>query len=400
MLYALLSTLLLALIVWLIFQHRLHQSELRLQEKKNQRVRREALRERDELLDALGDAFLLVSETSQIVFANACARTLVKGRKLIGKSIMEAFLDDQLSVAIMKCIRTKQPMQERVVLHSSYTPLGKAGEETVSAWEIDAAPLSEHDNQGENQGMTRVVIRDVTVEYQADQVRRDFVANASHELRTPMSIINGYLENLLDDDVLDEPVMARKFLETMRKHGQRISSLVEDMLMISKMESGDAMDINKESFDFRACVQDVIDRLDPMIAKQEAAVLIEIEPRDLKLTGDRFYWTQIIFNLVENALKQNPEPHLKVIVKGVCQMDGVAISVCDDGVGIPAADLPFVFKRFYRVQKHHSQSEVKGTGLGLSIVVRAVEAHGGQISVTSTAGQETCFTMILPDTLN
>lgn len=396
MLYALLSILLLALIVWLVFQHRFHQSELRLQGKKNQSVRREALRERDELLDALGDAFLLVNETSQIVFANACARTLVKGRKLIGRSIMEAFLDDQLSVAIMKCIRTKQPMQERVVLHSSFTPLGKAGEDSVSAWEINAAPLSEYENQGENQGVTRVVIRDVTVEYQADQVRRDFVANASHELRTPMSIINGYLENLLDDDVLDDPVMARKFLETMRKHGQRISSLVEDMLMISKMESGDAMDINKEPFDFRACVQDVIDRLDPMIAKQQATVQMEIEPRDLKLTGDRFYWTQIIFNLVENALKQNPEPPLKVIVQGLGQKDGVVISVCDDGVGIPSADLPYVFKRFYRVQKHHSQTEIKGTGLGLSIVVRAVEAHGGKVSVRSTPGQETCFIMTIP----
>ncbi len=386
---------LLSLLAWLILQRRQHQAELRRQDKINQSVRREALRERDELLDALGDAFLLVNETSQIVFANACARTLVKGRKLIGKSIMEAFLDDQLSVAIMKCIRTKQPMQERVVLHSSYTPLGSAGEEGMSAWEIDAAPLSEHDVQMDS--VTRVVIRDVSVEYLADQVRRDFVANASHELRTPMSIINGYLENLLDDDVLDDPVMARKFLETMRKHGHRISSLVEDMLMISKMESGDAMDINKEPFDFRACVQDVIDRLDPMIFKQEATVIMEIEPRDLKLTGDRFYWTQIIFNLVENALKQNPEPDLKVIVKGDCQKGAVVISVCDDGVGIPSADLPFVFKRFYRVQKHYSQTEIKGTGLGLSIVVRAVEAHGGKVSVTSTPGQETCFVMTIPN---
>jgi len=388
---------LVALTAWLFWQHRQHQSELRVQGKNNQRVRREALRERDELLDALGDAFLLVNETSQIVFANACARTLVKGRKLIGKSIMEAFLDDQLSIAIMKCIRTKEPMQERVILHSSYTPLGKAGDESVSAWEIDAAPLSEFDHQGGNQGVTRVVIRDVTVEYQADQVRRDFVANASHELRTPMSIINGYLENLLDDDVIDDPVLARKFLETMRKHGHRISSLVEDMLMISKMESGDAMDIDKEIFGLRECVQDVIDRLDSMITRQEAVVDVVMDPEDLALKGDRFYWTQIIFNLVENALKQNPEPGVKVVVKGCCENDRITISVCDDGVGIPSADLPYIFKRFYRVQKHHSQTEIKGTGLGSSTGVRAVEAHGGEVNVTSTPGQETCFIITLPN---
>lgn len=389
--------LLLVCVGWMFFQHSQHCSELRLQEKRNQCVRRDALRERDELLDALGDVFLLVSETSQIVFANACARTLVKGRKLIGQSIMEAFLDEQLSVAIMKCIRTKEPMRERVVLHSSLTPLGSAGDESVSAWEIDAAPLSEYENQGESLSVTRVLIRDVTKEYQADQVRRDFVANASHELRTPMSIINGYLENLLDDDVLDDPKMARKFLETMRKHGQRISRLVEDMLMISKMESNDVVVLNRECFGFRDCVQDVIDRLEPMIAKQEAVVKMEINPQDLELLGDRFYWTQIIFNLVENALKQNPESGLNITVSGSRTKEGISLSVCDDGVGIPSADLPYIFKRFYRVQKHHCQNKIKGTGLGLSIVARAVEAHGGKISATSTPGLKTCFNLSLPE---
>jgi len=221
-----------ALLGWGYLLRRQHKAEKLLQEEENRRVRSEALRERDDLLDALGDAFLLVDETSQIVFANACARELVKGRKLEGRSIMEAFLDEQLSVAIMKCIRTKQPMQEQVVLHSSYSPLGSAGEDGVSAWEIDVAPLSSCDLQSADQEVTRVIIRDVTVEYQSNQVRRDFVENASHELRTPMTIINGYLENLLDDGMLEDPKMARKALETMRKHGQRISSLVEDMLTI------------------------------------------------------------------------------------------------------------------------------------------------------------------------
>ena len=399
MLEVVLIIVLLSLVTWLFFQRRSHQNELLLQDKKNKRVRRDALRERDELLDALGDAFLLVDETSQIVFANECARKLVKGRKLIGQSIMEAFLDDQLSVAVMKCIRTKQPMQERVNLHSSFTPLGKAGEDGVSAWEIDAAPLCEYENESGGQGVTRVVIRDVTIEYQADQVRRDFVANASHELRTPMSIINGYLENLLDDDVLDDPKMTRKFLETMRKHGQRISCLVEDMLVISKMESGEAMTLSKDEFDLGGCVQDVIDRLEPMILKRKASVVMDMTPRDIALIGDRFYWTQIMFNLIENALKQNPEDGLRIDVSARRENGTVVLSVCDDGVGIPSADLPFIFKRFYRVQKHHSQTEIKGTGLGLSIVVRAVEAHGGKVSATSSPGLKTCFTMSVPDCL-
>ena len=195
-----LIVIILALAWMLVNQSRRHTAEGSQQQSRSREAKKEVLRERDQLLDALGDAFLLVSETSHIVFANECARKLVKGRRLQGRSIMEAFLDDALSVAIMRCIRTGKPMQERVVLHSTYTPLGSVGEQGLSAWVIDAAPLESYSEKG----LTRVVIRDVTTEHQADQVRRDFVANASHELRTPMAIINGYLENLLDDDLLDD----------------------------------------------------------------------------------------------------------------------------------------------------------------------------------------------------
>ncbi|MBK1829351.1 hypothetical protein JIN77_01320 [Verrucomicrobiaceae bacterium R5-34] len=382
-----------ALSAWIFWQQRQNSAKFQVQELRGRELRKEALSERDQLLDALGDAFLLVNETSHITFANASARNLVKGRKLMGRSIMEAFLDDRLSVAVMKCIRTGKPMQELVVLHSSHTPLGSAGEEGGSAWVIDAAPLSSSDDSA----LTRIVIRDVTAEHQAEQVRRDFVANASHELRTPMAIINGYLENLIDDDVVEDPVTSRKFLKTMRKHGARISRLVEDMLVISKMESGEAMTLNKNSFSLRACAMDVVERLEHMTSKQEAEIILDMEPSDLRVTGDRFYWTQIIFNLVENALKQNPAPGLKITVKGTLNEDeSICIAICDDGIGIPSADLPFIFRRFYRVDKHHTQSEVKGTGLGLSIVRRAVEAHGGEIKATSTPGSLTCFTISLP----
>ena len=380
-------------LAWMsVNQSRQHTAESSKQQSRSREAKKEVLRERDQLLDALGDAFLLVSETSHIVFANECARKLVKGRRLRGRSIMEAFLDDALSVAIMKCIRTGKPMQERVVLHSTYTPLGSVGEQGLSAWVIDAAPLESYSEKG----LTRVVIRDVTTEHQADQVRRDFVANASHELRTPMAIINGYLENLLDDDLLDDPVVARRFLETMRKHGQRISLLVEDMLVISKMESGDAMLLNMDSFSIKECVNDVCDRLDAMISQQQAVVDISVVPDDLCMMGDRFYWTQVIFNLMENALKQNPQGSLKLVVEAEKSEGQIQISICDNGVGIPAADLPYIFKRFYRVEKHHSQSEIKGTGLGLSIVRRAIEAHGGEITASSVPGQQTRFKISVP----
>ena len=380
----------------LIRQHRAQKLLIQKQKKRNREVRREALMERDQLLDALGDAFLLVNEISQIVFANAAARKLVKGRKLSGRSLMEAFLDDQLSVAIMKCIRTGKPMQERVILHSTFTPLGAASEQGISAWVIDAAPLDSMDNEI----LTRVVIRDVTTEYLSDQVRRDFVANASHELRTPMAIINGYLENLLDDGLIEDHVLATKFLGTMRKHGQRIARLVEDMLVISKMESGESIALNRDDFLVTDCIQDVVDRLELMIEKQGAVISKIIMPDDLTLNADRFYWTQILFNLVENALKQNPANGLEIKIEAKAVDGGINISVSDNGVGIPSGDLPYIFKRFYRVEKDQVKSEIKGTGLGLSIVKRAVEAHGGEITATSQPGQRTCFMIRLPVNLD
>jgi signal transduction histidine kinase len=113
------------------------------------------------------------------------------------------------------------------------------------------------------------------------------------------------------------------------------------------------------------------------------------------MQGDRFYWDQVFTNLIENSIKENPNPGLVIKVSGQWFSDHCVLRVCDNGIGIAAHDLPFVFKRFYRGHKHHSP-QIKGTGLGLSIVRRAIEAHGGTLDLTSTPGVETTFTMRLP----
>lgn len=242
----------------------------------------------------------------------------------------------------------------------------------------------------------RAIDRDLTTEHQLEQVRKDFVANASHELRTPLAIINGYLENLIDDDLIEDPAMARRFLTIMRKHADRISRIVEDMLVISRLESGEAGALKIEPFRFRSCVQDILERLESVIRKKRAEVVVVMPDPALVLHGDRFYWTQVLFNLVENALKQNPDGGLLVEIGYAAVGENVHIWVTDDGVGIPEEDIPHIFRRFFRVEKHHSQQQIKGTGLGLSIVKRAIEAHGGNIGVTSTPGRETKFLISVP----
>jgi two-component system phosphate regulon sensor histidine kinase PhoR len=354
---------------------------------------RTARKERDQLLDALGDAFMLVDADARVLFANKAARTLFRGRDLTGRTVHEAFLDQRLAAALMRCLETGEATVTRAVLGQQSSPLGDQERRGMNAWVIDAARLS--DSPAEDP-TTRVVIRDVTSEYQTEQIRKDFVANASHELRTPLAIINGYLENLIDDDLVEDKELTRRFLKVMRKHTERISRIVEDMLVISRLESGEAAALKVKPFRLRSCVSDVLERLESVISNQQAIIKIDMPEVDLTLAGDRFYWTQVLFNLVENALKQNPRKGLTVTIG--CSRDETMtrIWVSDDGVGIPSADLPHIFRRFYRVEKHHSQEEIKGTGLGLSIVKRAIEAHGGEIRVTSIPGQDTRFTMEVP----
>ncbi len=361
--------------------------------KKSENDLRQAQDERNHLLDALGDAFLIVDSDANIRFANAIARNLFSGRELVGRPVREAFLDPRLAEALLQCLETGEPVQQRVVLPQQTSPLGDLETRGINAWNIDAAQLT--DSRG-SKPHTRVVIRDVTSEYQLDQIRKDFVANASHELRTPLAIITGYLENLLDEGMLEDPEMAKRFLSVMKKHAERISLIVEDMLVISRLESGEASAINIEPFKIHSCIKDVLERLESVIQNQKAIVSVNLQQDNLIMQGDRFYWTQVLFNLIENALKQNLHKDLRIEVGAEETDKFVRIWVSDNGVGIPSADLPHIFRRFYRVEKHHSQMEIKGTGLGLSIVKRAIEAHHGTITVASTPGRETKFLMTLP----
>ena len=352
--------------------------------------------ERNRLLDALGDAFLLVDSRGNIRFANAAAHDLFGSRELVNRPVRETFVDPRLAKALLGCLETGDPVQSRVVLPQQTSPRGDHENRGINAWIIDAARLPSAPGADT---ITRVILRDVTAEHHIEQIRKDFVANASHELRTPMAIINGYLENLLDDNMIEDPEMARRFLSVMRKHADRISRIVEDMLVISRLESGEANSLKVEPFRFRSCIKDILERLESVIRSQNAEMTVIMPDEKLILHGDRFYWTQVLFNLVENALKQNPHPGLRVEI-GCEEIDNsYRIWVADNGIGIPSADLPHIFRRFYRVEKHHSQREIKGTGLGLSIVKRAIEAHGGAISVTSTPGRETKFLITVPKTV-
>ncbi|MFM7181593.1 MAG: ATP-binding protein [Verrucomicrobiales bacterium] len=335
------------------------------------------------VFDALNEAVLVVKPDKTILLANvACRKFFPSAPELVGRRLPGIAIDSRLDALVTNCLADGSPADVQL----------QGGPTGDSLWRVDVAPLT---LSGNDNRLVRLLLRDETEQARTEQIRREFVANASHELRTPLAIVHGYLESLLDG-AIEDPDLARRFLKTSRRHTERMGRLIEDMLAVSKLESGDAALLRIKPFSLRKCLLRVTQHLASLTEQRQATIDMDIDPAVARWSGDRFYWEQVLFNLVENALKNNPQPGLKVRIVARPESDGGAsLQVEDNGIGIPKADLPFIFKRFYRVQKDHS-TDVPGTGLGLSIVKRAVEAHGASISVESQPGQRTCFTIRIP----
>jgi two-component system phosphate regulon sensor histidine kinase PhoR len=339
----------------------------------------------ESLLHEIRQGVAIVDEQMRIKFVNrTLAHLFHKTSIQRGRTLIEELHDHQVTSIVQAALTD----QRRNVREVEITGTSGINSRSTRHFLIEAAPLPAKAELG-----AWLMIHDITEQVMADQVRKDFVANASHELRTPLTLINGYIETLQSGVLKDEAAVKRCY-DIMEKHGKRIIRLIEDMLAISKLENGSSA-LNVEPFTVRGCVQDALDHLAPMLEGRDTRIELDFPADGGHMQGDRFYWDQVFTNLIENALKENPNPGLVIKVGGRWHADHCVIQVSDNGIGIAAHDLPFVFKRFYRGHKHHSP-EIKGTGLGLSIVRRTIEAHGGTIDLTSTPGIETTFTLRLP----
>ena len=331
-------------------------------------------------LEALGVPFLLLRRSGRLVMANREAGDLLGIDISRNQNLLHVLTNEELRKLITDVTQTNAPRCSTIRLRL------RDGEHT---FRTTATPLA---NEERHVG---VVFHDVTEEYRTQTIRRDFVANASHELRTPLTIIRGYLETLLDEPetAADEKLRTRS-LTVMKKHADRIVRLIEDMLTVSRLEGSDQTYLTMKEFDLAELVEDTRLRLESLIDARRVDFRISIEPRPFLIYGDKFYWSQILFNLLENALKNNQAPGLTLELLVSRAADGTAhITVRDNGVGISAEALPYIFNRFFRADK---TGKVKGTGLGLSIVRHAVEAHGGTITAESTPGECTAFSITLP----
>jgi PAS domain S-box-containing protein len=341
------------------------------------------------VVEGLGDAVIVFDQSLHIRFINPSATRLFgwdPERPPLGKDAGDCISNPGLVNMLEDCVAHGRH-ENTEILHS----IPGSSQGSRRNLEVDVAAMQYSDSGTVTRA--RVVLHDVSAAHELEQVRKDFVANASHELRTPLTVINGYLENLIDSEIEDRDQSLR-FLGVMQKHGDRIARIIEDMLTISKLES-DVDIIERTPFDLRKCALEVKARLAPLTEAKSASIQVDLPQGSSEISGDAFYWDQIFFNIIENAIKENDALGLEVRVSIARTESGDQITISDDGVGIPKAARPFIFKRFYRVDTNRG-ADKKGTGLGLSIVKRAVEAHGGTIGVDSTPGVRTAFTISLP----
>jgi two-component system phosphate regulon sensor histidine kinase PhoR len=245
---------------------------------------------------------------------------------------------------------------------------------------------------GDERGVV-MVLHDVTELRRLEQVRTEFVANVSHELRTPLTAIHGYLETLLGG-AIEEPEHARKFLEIVFRHTERLGRLIDDLTDLSNIELG-RVALRLAPTPLAEVLDSVIAIIRPRAASGGVTVTATVPPTLPAAQADHDRLSQILINLVDNAVKYTP-PGGAVQVSACDTGRGmIEVTVSDTGIGIPPADLPRVTERFYRVDKARSR-ELGGTGLGLAIVKHLVMAHGGELGIESEPGRGTTVRFTLP----
>jgi two-component system phosphate regulon sensor histidine kinase PhoR len=239
-----------------------------------------------------------------------------------------------------------------------------------------------------------LVMHDITELRRADRIRRDFVANVSHELRTPLTAVRGYVEALLDGG--GDPAESRRFLEIIGRHTLRMERLVRDLLRLARLDAG------QEVLDYEACPVEslftgVEAELAPALEARRQTIEHRIPPDATSVTGDPAKLHDALRNLLENATNYSPEAS-RIVMESQRRGDRILLTVADRGPGIPEADLPRVFERFYRVDKARSRGgrDPGGTGLGLAIVRHLIELHGGRVSAANGPSGGAVFTVELP----
>lgn len=237
------------------------------------------------------------------------------------------------------------------------------------------------------------VFHDITRQKNLEKMRTEFVANVSHELKTPVTVIKGFAETLREDDHVLSAEDKMRFLDKIHRHSERLHELLQDLLLLSRLESAE-MVLQREPMSLSAFLEESRETWESIVEESGRALIRQYGEGDDRILADPLRLTQVVTNLLQNAV-HHANGFTRLSLKTRVEPDAVLLLVEDDGQGIPEKDLPLIFQRFYRVDKGRSR-ESGGTGLGLSIVKHIVVQHKGEIRATSKRGEGTVIEIRLP----
>ena len=331
------------------------------------------------ILKSMNEGVITVNNQGVIQHLNVTALRMLRSNadKSLGKSLAE--IEDSLVLhnAWKKCNDSQVGVQQQIQLR---------GYAFARHYRLHVSLLKES-----REGGAILVLQDITEIQRIDRMRADFVANASHELKTPITAIRGFAETLLEDSNVDAKLL-RRFMRKIHSQSIRLSDLVSDLLALSRLESND------QAYDTKVDITDITRKvctnLQAVAQSQNISLKLHTDKQSLELFGDDKALAQMVTNLVDNAIKYTPETG-QVDVYLAQENNEAIFTVKDTGIGIAAIDRERIFERFYRVDKARSR-EVGSTGLGLAIVKHIVQSHQGRIQVDSEIDKGTCFEVKLP----
>jgi two-component system, OmpR family, phosphate regulon sensor histidine kinase PhoR len=338
--------------------------------------------EQEAILESMHEGVLALDTQERVITVNRAAEALlgVVATQAKGHTIQEVVRNVALQRLLVAAVHSPEPTTADIVLRG-------AGERF-----LQATATALRDAQGREIGVL-VVLNDVTQLRHLENIRRDFVSNVSHELKTPITSIKGFVETLRDG-ALEDHEHAGRFLEIIARHAERLHAIIEDLLALSRLEQdSDGYDIPRLETSLLEVIQAAILDCAAKAEAQHVTVVLTCAA-ELRAAVNAPLLEQALVNLLENAITYSNRES-RVWVTAHQEDDLLVIAVRDQGIGIPQDHLDRIFERFYRVDKARSR-ERGGTGLGLAIVKHIAQVHGGQVLVTSVVGQGSTFTLRLP----
>ena len=334
------------------------------------------------ILDSMTEGVIALDGQGYVVLMNPAARRMLDFAQDQGerRTLLEVVRDRGLAdwVEMCQALDTTEPCKREI---ECYLP-------TLKIIAVNAMPMP---FLSERRGFL-LVLHDITELRRLEKVRAEFVANVSHELRTPLTAIKGYLETVLDETML-ESATHRRFLEIANSHAERMGRLINDLLNLSDIETGKVV-LDPTPISLGAFVQEISAIFEKDAAKKDVKLVNRV-PSDVWVQADRDRLSQILVNLVDNAVKYTPKGGTVSFEAEKTNSHEIRITVRDTGQGIPPNDLPRITERFYRVDKARARVE-GGTGLGLAIVKHLVQLHGGTLHIESEYGKGTTIEFLLP----